>query len=503
MVLGVEVVEVVEAIGIIGVGAEVEVRVGVGTGIRLDVAVHIAVHIVGDIGGGIGGGVGSRPGPGFGPAPALSPGRLLRTRLLYVPQDAPHAELIRVRGVLVILPAQRQPGVQLRYVDAGADEDELREALLAGLPRLGVEAQEPPHGVHRVPVARVGGTEVDVPLDAVEPLGPAVEEGHEAAGVHGRFGGEGEALVGAVQMGVTAAAVRGGVAGVAVRGGVAGGTVRGGVAGVAAVTLLARLRAALGLPVAAVRVRVLAVVVQVVEGELPDALPHRLAVQEELHVHAPVRGGDDGGPVGMAAHLVEDAVALPRRYPVGLVDHDEVGDLQMPVDLGVPLSGGVELGGVHDLHETAVHDVRVLAGEHHAHEFLRLREPARLDDDDVDAGRGPGEPFQIHIEFTGVHGAAQTPVAEGHGGVAELARDGHGVDLDGAEIVDDRADATASAAVQQMVQQGRLARSQESREDDDWNLLLTHVWPLASTHIKVDQFAQDAYTSQATSTYGI
>ncbi|EPH43187.1 putative protein CobW [Streptomyces aurantiacus JA 4570] len=238
------------------------------------------------------------------------------------------------------------------------------------------------------------------------------------------------------------------------------------------------------------------VVVQIVEGQLPHALLHGLAVEEELHVDAPVRGGDDGRAVGAAVDLGEDPLPLGVAHAVGLVDDDQVGDAQMPVDLGVPLPGGVELGGVDDLHEAAVHDVGVLAGEHHPHELLRLREPARLDDDDVDAGGGAGEPLQVLVELTGVHGTAEAAVAERDGGVAERSGDSHGVDLDGPEVVDDRADPAAAAAVEQVVQECRLPRAEKAREYDNRNLLLTHVRPLASTRIKLDQVAQDAYTSR-------
>lgn len=57
----------------------------------------------------------------------------------------------------------------------------------------------------------------------------------------------------------------------------------------------------------------------------------------------------------------------------------------MPVDLGMPGPGLVELGGVDDLDEPAVDDAGMLAGEHHPHEFPGLGETAGLDDDDVDA----------------------------------------------------------------------------------------------------------------------
>lgn len=104
----------------------------------------------------------------------------------------------------------------------------------------------------------------------------------------------------------------------------------------------------------------------------------------------------------------------------------------------------------------------MLAGEHHAYEFLGLGEPARLDDDDVDPGGGLSEPVQILIKFTDIDRTAQTPVAERDGGVAERSGHGHRVDLDRAEVVDDGSDATATAAVQEMVEQCGLAGTQEA-----------------------------------------
>ncbi len=241
------------------------------------------------------------------------------------------------------------------------------------------------------------------------------------------------------------------------------------------------------LAVRAAVVHVLPVVVQVVEGELPHALPHGLAVEEEAHVDASVRGGDDRRAVGEAVHLGEDPLPLGVAHPVGLVDDDEVGDAQVPVHLGMPLPGGVELGGVDDLHETAVHDVRILAGEHHAQEFLRFGEPTRLDDDDVDIRGGACQPLQVLVQFARVHGTAQASVAEGDGGVAERPGDGHGVDLDGTEVVDDRTDPAAATAVEQVIQECRLPRAEKTGEYNDRNLLLPHVLPLASTRIKLDQ----------------
>ncbi len=115
----------------------------------------------------------------------------------------------------------------------------------------------------------------------------------------------------------------------------------------------------------------------------------------------------------------------------------------------------------------------MLDGQHHADQLLRFGEAARLDDDDVDAGGRPGQTLEVGVEFAGVHGAAEASVAERDGGVAERSRDGHGIDLDVPEIVDDGADAAASAVVEEMVEQRGLARTQESGEDDDRDLLRT------------------------------
>jgi hypothetical protein len=145
----------------------------------------------------------------------------------------------------------------------------------------------------------------------------------------------------------------------------------------------------------------------------------------------------------------------------------------MAVEFRVFLAGGVELHRVHDLDESAVDDARLLAGEHHPDEFLRFGETAGLDDDDVDAGGGLGETAEVEVEFTGVDGAAQAPVAEGDGRVAERPGDGHGVDLDVPEVVDDGTDTAASAVVEEVVEQGGLAGAQKSGEYEDRYLLRT------------------------------
>jgi hypothetical protein len=211
--------------------------------------------------------------------------------------------------------------------------------------------------------------------------------------------------------------------------------------------------------------------VQVVEGELAEALLGGPAVEQELGVHAPVGGGHHGGAVGERADERQDP--LPVLGPVELVDDHQVGEGEVPVDLGMPLPGLQELGRVHDFDEPAVHHPAVLAGEHHPHELLRLGEPAGLDDDDVDPGCGSGQPFQVLVQFGDVDGTAQTSVAERHGGVAERAGDGHGVDLDRPEVIDDGADAAATTAMEEVVEQCGLPGAEESGENDDGDLRRT------------------------------
>lgn len=205
---------------------------------------------------------------------------------------------------------------------------------------------------------------------------------------------------------------------------------------------------------------------QVLERELADALAAGPALEEQLRVDPTERRADQR-PAAEPADPIPQP--LPGRVvdPVRLVEHDEIGDAQVPRDLGVPFQGGVELGRVDDLDEPAVHAALVLTGEHHPDEFLRLGEPARLDDDDIEAGVGAGEPVQEDVELARVDGTAQTAVPEGHGGVPELPGHGHGVDLDGPEVVDDDADTGATARAEKVVEQGGLAGSQEAREDDD------------------------------------
>ncbi len=138
----------------------------------------------------------------------------------------------------------------------------------------------------------------------------------------------------------------------------------------------------------------------------------------------------------------------------------------MPLDLRVPGPGGLELGGVDDLHQPAVDGALVGAGEDHPHQCLRLGQTAGLDDDDVDARRGAGEPGQHLVQVAGVDGAAQTAVAQGDHRV-DLPGHRHGVDLDAAEVVDDHTDPAAPVAGEEVVEQGGLPRPQESRQDDD------------------------------------
>lgn len=187
---------------------------------------------------------------------------------------------------------------------------------------------------------------------------------------------------------------------------------------------------------------------QVLERELADLLVlggARGRVEEQAGVDPSVRRGDHRRSGAERPDHAEDTFVFGGCHAVGLVQDDEVGDGEVPVGLGVPVAGGVELGRVHDLDEPSVHRARIVAGEDHPDEFLRLGEAARLDDDEVDPRGGAAEPLQIAVEFARVDGAAQTAVAEGDRG-ADLAGDGHGVDLDGAEVVDDDGDTVARPA---------------------------------------------------------
>lgn len=212
--------------------------------------------------------------------------------------------------------------------------------------------------------------------------------------------------------------------------------------------------------------------VQVLEGELARLLlavgPQR-RIEEQFRVDASVRGGDDGSRAAGRLDGLPEVRALLLTGPVRLVQYDEVGDGQVPVDLGMAIPGRPELGRVHDLDQSPVHDVRVVAGQEHPYEFLGFREPARLDDDHVEAGGGAGQGLQVGVQFARVDRAAQTAAAQRDGG-ADLPGDGHGVDLDGPEVVDDHPDAVSRAMAQEVVEQRRLAGSEEAREDDDGDL---------------------------------
>lgn len=158
---------------------------------------------------------------------------------------------------------------------------------------------------------------------------------------------------------------------------------------------------------------------QILEGELPGlllAVRPKCRVEEQLRVDASVRGADDGCPGaaggGCRGDDVLDAGLFLVPGPVGLVQDDEVCDGEVAVDLRMAFPGGVELGGVDDLDQSPVHDVRILAGEDHAYEFLRLGQSAGLDHDHVETGGGPGQRFQEGVEFARVDRAAQAAVAQ-------------------------------------------------------------------------------------------
>lgn len=160
------------------------------------------------------------------------------------------------------------------------------------------------------------------------------------------------------------------------------------------------------------------VVVEVLEGELAYllALGPGSRVEEHLVVDPAEHRGDDRRSTTELTKRPEYPVETRLPDPVRLVQHDQIGDREMPVDLRVPRARRVELGCVDDLDQSPVHNPRIVAGQQHPDEFLRLGEPARLDDDDVDTGGGPGEQLQIVVQLARVDGAAQTAVAERDGG---------------------------------------------------------------------------------------
>src|SRR4029079_13988346 len=89
--------------------------------------------------------------------------------------------------------------------------------------------------------------------------------------------------------------------------------------------------------------------VQIVEGELSDAFGDRFRVEENLGVDPCVRRLDDGRTGRQGAYEAQNPFTLRLGNAIGLVDDDEVGEAEMPVDLGVPEPDRVELGGVDEL----------------------------------------------------------------------------------------------------------------------------------------------------------
>lgn len=210
---------------------------------------------------------------------------------------------------------------------------------------------------------------------------------------------------------------------------------------------------------------------QVLEGQLSLGLGPRPPVEEQLRVDPAVVGGHHRRAGAERAQLGLDPGEGGRLHPVGLVQHHQVRDGQVAVGLRVPGPGRVELRGVHDLHQPAVPDGRVLAGHQHPDHLLGLGQPARLDDDHVDPMDGRGQLLQVRVQLAAVDGAAQAAAAERDHRVADLARDGHRIDLDRAEVVDDDADPGASPVAEEVVEQRRLAGSEESGKHDDGNRL--------------------------------
>lgn len=154
--------------------------------------------------------------------------------------------------------------------------------------------------------------------------------------------------------------------------------------------------------------------VQVLEGELSRLLlavgPQR-RIEEQFGVDASICGGDDGRRAAGGRDGLPDAQPVGVPGPVRLVQHDEVGDGEMAVDLRVTFPGGGELRRVDHLDRSPVHEVRVVAGRQHPYGLLGFGESARLDDDHIETGGGPGQGLRVGVQLTHVDRAAQAAAA--------------------------------------------------------------------------------------------
>ncbi|SHU27276.1 Uncharacterised protein [Mycobacteroides abscessus subsp. abscessus] len=157
---------------------------------------------------------------------------------------------------------------------------------------------------------------------------------------------------------------------------------------------------------------------------------------------------------------------VPGVCQVNLVENHEIRQVQVLSDLRVPDGDVLVLSGVHDGDQSPVTDAPVLGRrrEHHAYQGQRLGQSAGLDDDRVDIPAGKSG--QHAAQFVIIGATAQASIGHGHGRV-DLARNQHGIDVDGTEVVDYHADSHAQGVAQQIVQQCRLTGTQESGDDGD------------------------------------
>lgn len=98
-------------------------------------------------------------------------------------------------------------------------------------------------------------------------------------------------------------------------------------------------------------IMIVLVVVEVLEGELAYRLTPGPGdrVEEHLVVDPAVHRGDDRRGTAELAERRKHPVEIRLPHPVRLVQHDQIGDREMPVDLRVPRARRVELGGIDDL----------------------------------------------------------------------------------------------------------------------------------------------------------
>ncbi len=165
----------------------------------------------------------------------------------------------------------------------------------------------------------------------------------------------------------------------------------------------------------------------------------------------------------MLSDTLLDLLELARRHEIGLVQHDEVGGVDLVDDDGGFLLGGEQVRRVDhgdDGVETEPGVADLLC------EGIRVRETGGLDDEEVRIDRFDDRP-DGHAELV-VHGAADAAVVELDHLFDVHALDGAAVDADVADLVDDDGDLlVAHSARQHLLEQRGLTAAQESGDDVD------------------------------------